>query len=124
MQMTPTRERISKRVPEVVFPRYAGRVHREATIVGDNRRGTVVVLENAPKSLSRYDEASVLRACRQRGDELVAETLVVSLCRSQNTDAKLLIYQLFSRGPSFGTGRGLGWAVFSLLNDVTDDPKG
>ena len=56
------------------------------------------VLENAPKSLSRYDEASVLRACRQRGDELVAETLVVSLCRSQNTDAKLLIYQLFQEG--------------------------
>ena len=81
-----------------MFPRYAGRIHRGATIVGDNRRGTVVVLENAPKSLSRHDEASVLRACRQRGDELIAETLVVSFCRSQNTDAKLLIYKLFQEG--------------------------
>ena len=33
-------------------------------------------VENAPKSLSRHDGASVIRACRQRCEELVAETLV------------------------------------------------
>ena len=37
-------------------------------------------VENAPKSLSRHDGASVIRACRQRCDELVAETLVVPFC--------------------------------------------
>ena len=39
-----------------------------------------VVVENAPKSLSRHDGASVIRACRQRCEELVAETLVVPFC--------------------------------------------
>ena len=33
-----------------------------------------------PKSLSRHDGASVIRACRQRCEELVAETLVVPFC--------------------------------------------
>ena len=62
-----------------LFPRYAGRAHRGATVAGDNLRGTVVVVENAPKSLSRHDGASVvIRVCRQRCDELVAETLVVA----------------------------------------------
>ena len=51
-----------------------------ATVAGDHLRGTAVVVENAPKSLSRHDGASVIRACRQRCDELVAETLVVPFC--------------------------------------------
>ena len=63
-----------------LFPRYAGRARRGATVAGDNLRGTAVVVENAPKSLSRHDGASVIRACRQRCDELVAETLVVPFC--------------------------------------------
>ena len=61
-----------------LFPRYADRAHRGATVAGDHLRGTVVVVENAPKSLSRHDGASVIRTCRQRCDELVAETLVVA----------------------------------------------
>ena len=36
-----------------LFPRYAGRARRGATVAGDNLRGTAVVVENAPKSLSR-----------------------------------------------------------------------
>ena len=63
-----------------VFPRYAGRARRGATVAGDHLRGTAVVVENAPKSLSRHDGASVIRACRQRCEELVAETLVVPFC--------------------------------------------
>ena len=63
-----------------LFPRYAGRARRGATVVGDHLRGTAVVVENAPKSLSRHDGASVIRACRQRCEELVAETLVVPFC--------------------------------------------
>ena len=63
-----------------LFPRYAGRARRGATVAGDNLRGTAVVVENAPKSLSRHDGASVIRACRQRCDDLVAETLVVPFC--------------------------------------------
>ena len=63
-----------------LFPRYAGRARRGATVAGDHLRGTAVVVENAPKSLSRHDGASVIRACRQRCDELVAETLVVPFC--------------------------------------------
>ena len=51
-----------------------------ATVAGDNLRGTAVVVENAQKSLSRHDGASVIRACRQRCEELVAETLVVPFC--------------------------------------------
>ena len=47
-----------------LFPRYAGRARRGATVAGDNLRGTAVVVENAPKSLSRHDGASVIRACR------------------------------------------------------------
>ena len=62
------------------FPRYAGRARRGATFAGDHLRGTAVVVENAPKSLSRHDGTSVIRACRQRCDELVAETLVVPFC--------------------------------------------
>ena len=52
-----------------LFPRYAGRARRGATVAGDNLRGTAVVVENAPKSLSRHDGASVIRACRQRCEE-------------------------------------------------------
>ena len=63
-----------------LFPRYASRARRGATVAGDNLRGTAVVVENAPKSLSRHDGASVIRACRQRCEELVAETLVVPFC--------------------------------------------
>ena len=63
-----------------LFPRYADRAHRGATVAADHLRSTAVVLENAPKSLSRYDRASVIPACRQRCDELVAETLVVPFC--------------------------------------------
>ena len=63
-----------------LFPRYAGRARRGATVAGDHLRGTAVVVENAPKSLSRHDGASVIRACRQRCEELVAETLVVPFC--------------------------------------------
>ena len=59
---------------------YAGRARRGATVAGDHLRGTAVVVENAPKSLSRHDGASVIRACRQRCEELVAETLVVPFC--------------------------------------------
>ncbi len=44
-----------------------------ATVAGDHLRSTAVVVENAPKSLSRHDGASVIRACRQRCEELVAE---------------------------------------------------
>ena len=62
------------------FPRYAGRARRGATVAGDHLRGTAVVVENAPKLLSRHDGASVIRACRQRCEELVAETLVVPFC--------------------------------------------
>ena len=36
-----------------LFPRYAGRARRGATVAGDNLRGTAVLVENAPKSLSR-----------------------------------------------------------------------
>ena len=63
-----------------LFPRYAGRARRGATVAGDHLRGTAVVVENAPKSLSRHDGTSVIRACRQRCEELVAETLVVPFC--------------------------------------------
>ena len=63
-----------------LFPRYAGRARRGATVAGDHLRGTAVVVENAPKSLSRHDGASVIRACRQRCEELVAEILVVPFC--------------------------------------------
>ena len=63
-----------------LFPRYAGRARRGATVAGDHLRGTAVVVENAPKSLSRHDGASVIRACRQRCEELVDETLVVPFC--------------------------------------------
>ena len=45
-----------------LFPRYAGRARRGATVAGDHLRGTAVVVENAPKSLSRHDGASVIRA--------------------------------------------------------------
>ena len=65
---------------EAVFPHYAGRAHRGATGADDNLCGTVVVVENASKSLSRHDGASVLHACRQRCDELVADALVVPFC--------------------------------------------
>ena len=68
-----------------LFPRYAGRARRGATVAGDNLRGTAVVVENAPKSLSRHDGASVIRACRQRCDELVAETLVVPFCTARSS---------------------------------------
>ena len=57
-----------------------GRRPRSVGSDGDHLRGTAVVVENAPKSLSRHDGASVIRACRQRCDELVAETLVVPFC--------------------------------------------
>ena len=60
-----------------MFPHYAGRAHRGATVADDNLCGTVVVVENASKSLSRHDGASVLHACRQRCDELVVDALVV-----------------------------------------------
>ena len=63
-----------------LFSRYAERAHQGATVAGDHLRGTAVVVENAPKSLSRHDGASVIRACRQRCEELVAETLVVPFC--------------------------------------------
>ena len=56
-----------------VFPHYAGRAHRGATVADDNLCRTVVVVENASKSLSRHDGASVLHACRQRCDELVVD---------------------------------------------------
>ena len=64
-----------------LFPRYAGRARRGATAASDNLRGTAVVVENAPKSLSRHDGASVIRACRQRCEELVAETFLQALAR-------------------------------------------
>ena len=63
-----------------LFSRYAERAHQGATVADDHLRGTAVVVENAPKSLSRHDGASVIRACRQRCEELVAETLVVPFC--------------------------------------------
>ena len=53
-----------------LFSRYAERAHQGATVAGDHLRGTAVVVENAPKSLSRHDGASVIRACRQRCEEL------------------------------------------------------
>ena len=62
---------------KLCFQHYAGRTHRGATVANDNLCGTVVVVENASKSLSRHDGASVLRACRQRCDEFVADALVV-----------------------------------------------
>ena len=63
-----------------LFSRYVERAHRGATVASDHLRGTAVVVENAPKSLSRHDGASAIRACRQRCEELVAETLVVPFC--------------------------------------------
>ena len=36
-----------------LFPRYAGRARRGATVAGDHLRGTAVVVENAPPSRSR-----------------------------------------------------------------------
>ena len=63
-----------------LFSRYAERAHQGATVAGDHLRGTAVVVENAPKSLSRHDGASVIHACRQRCEELVTETLVVPFC--------------------------------------------
>ena len=80
MQMTNLVESEYRSVFLKVFPRYAGRARRGATVAGDHLRGTAVVGENAPKSLSRHDGASVIRACRQRCEELVAETLVVPFC--------------------------------------------
>ena len=38
-----------------LFSRYAERAHQGATVAGDHLRGTAVVVENAPKSLSRHD---------------------------------------------------------------------
>ena len=35
-----------------LFPRYAGRARRGATVAGDHLRGTAVVVENAPKCYS------------------------------------------------------------------------
>ena len=63
-----------------LFPRYAGRARRGTTVAGDNLRSSAVVLENAPKSLSRHDGVSVIRTCRQGCDEFVADTLVVPFC--------------------------------------------
>ena len=75
-----------------LFSRYAERAHQGATVAGDHLRGTAVVVENAPKSLSRHDGASVIRACRQRCEELVAETLVVPFC--------VIVHYVFGyRGP-------------------------
>ncbi len=75
-----------------LFSRYAERAHQGATVAGDHLRSTAVVVENAPKSLSRHDGASVIRACRQRCEELVAETLVVPFC--------VIVHYIFGyRGP-------------------------
>ncbi len=46
----------------------------------DHLRCTVVIFENAPKSLPRHDMNGVICGCRQRFDEFVVETLVVPLC--------------------------------------------
>ena len=46
----------------------------------DLLRCTVVILENASKALPGRDGNDDIRGCRQRCDELVAETLVVPLC--------------------------------------------
>ena len=62
-----------------VFPRYAGRARRGATVAGDHLRGTAVVVENASRSRGHYG-ASVIQRLPQRCDELVAETLVVPFC--------------------------------------------
>ena len=68
-------------MPEELFPRYVGRARTEGLPSPANHlRGTAVVIENASKSLSRHDGTSVIRACRQRCEELVAETLVVPFC--------------------------------------------
>ena len=80
MQMTHLVESEYRSVCLKLFSRYAERARRGATVAGDHLRGTAVVVENAPKSLSRHDGASVVRACRQRCEELVAETLVVPFC--------------------------------------------
>ena len=77
-----------------LFPRYAGRARRGATVAGDHLRGTAVVVENAPKSLSRHDGASVIRACLQRCEELVAETLVVPFCVIVTEQLQVLIEPL------------------------------
>ncbi len=52
---------------------------RGASPDDDHLRGTVVVLENASKSLARLDGNGVIRDCRQRCDEFIVETLVVPL---------------------------------------------
>ena len=49
-----------------LFPRYAGRARRGATVAGDHLRGTAVVVENAPKSLSRHDGASTLQESQEK----------------------------------------------------------
>ena len=59
-----------------LFPRYAGRARRGATVAGDNLRGTAVVVENAPKTIVKP----------------------TALGPVANTDTKLLIYGLFQKG--------------------------
>ena len=56
-----------------LFSRYAERAHQGATVAGDHLRSTAVVVENAPKSLSRHDGASVIRACRQNRRRLAVK---------------------------------------------------
>ena len=96
-----------------LFPRYAERAHRGATVAGDHLRGTAVVVENGPKSLSRHDGASVIRASRQRGDEFVADTLVVPFCVIELGDAMPTNTSFLSstiRGIRYA-GRRFSWAA-------------
>ena len=96
-----------------MFPRYAGRAHRGATVASHNLGGTAVVVENAPESLSRHDGASVIRACRQRCEELVAETLVVPFCVIELGDAMPTNTSFLSstiRGIRYA-GRRFSWAA-------------
>jgi hypothetical protein len=63
-----------------LLPQDAYGARRRATPGDDHLRGTVVVLENAPKSLPGHDGNGVICGCRQRFDEFIVETLVVPLC--------------------------------------------
>ena len=77
---------------EVVNP--FGLVRYHVLFVIDIATRCVCIGKNAPKSLSRHDGASVIRACRQRCEELVAENLGGSvLC-----DSALRIRLLLSAG--------------------------
>ena len=67
MQMTTLVESEYRSVFLKLFPRYAGRARREATVAGDNLRGTAVVVENAPGCVPRFVEKERRPPLRHQG---------------------------------------------------------